>query len=1370
MKRKFLVFLISCFSFIGTINAAEAFHEGDIIKGRTSTNPRRAYKVCTDGNCLDRSLYLHKITEGTFQNSNRSEDDLIRGGDTTRIVCLDAGLQGMATNGNTDLIVKKVFTYDSPLLLDRMFLYIMNANRSDAQGGNYSYYSRVVAARALQSVSVYYSNFNVLKGSSYFDAEEVDMQAYANMAALWLTVDSKEDPSFYKFVNEIFGPLDTYNNDNYIDTDHDGKVDLQDIENHLVGWRVRDDNAKFAGSTTRTNVAIDVSPQSNTGPNHITLQDYDGQKIIDDARFLFKSAIIYSMDPARVETNHSYVTSSYSVIRPETTITIDDSTAEKNVISLREMFGKAGKKYIDLASCKGKDLLEFQIVFHNLGENNDRPVYIYQHIDDQQFDFEGPLYISLTNDGKNLKIVDSFDDLRDYIKANETVMYVEDSKSEEHVSKITFYRNLRRKRTVVLPGMVISSATIEYYMDNNLGEAALLVNSRDGEENYDPLVNQRFIIGNYDHVYGGNKPVKPEIPTDALYSPPSNPIPSVEEEKDKSKITAEVTYKCEKHTCEITTDSNGKKKYYGEHGVPVDESTYNRECFVCSRPSKTDDNYRGIDGRIISIAQWEKECKCITTGKYLYDDDGILKAVRKTYYSYENQLHELDETEVYRYPEGHVKAGEIIPDDELKSIRYDINKQCNECLTPSESNDGLWHDDEGQPTDEATYKKQCTSCEDMITNKSDPIKDPNFKNYLKQCCRTNHNNDGSSNIEKKSVIRKCDAAKAANDQKGIEKWCELSKYCSICDGTKSVPRACTEFSDTNLVNCANNADAVIKDSDKVKTCIIDYVDENNNSYQYTQGGTNKDNPYCKIYCKEDYKFGLPTGKWTESGKKFTITVDMSGTKSCYTDKINTEQFIADINYLESQIMAGDISSTDIARRYDTAVKYYNYCTEPKGNWENKMDFSNQDIYVKYDENYVGLVNSDDKTGTIKLSLLDSTNKQYDSKFWYCTGNDVNEGYNECINGSSYTNASNIPNKINIKYDCSGNNCTLRDGVKVPYLSLNKVTYASSKSTQTGTYAPPVTFATKALSGTIELWDKVQKECSNKETGCNYERLSSAITVATGNLVEDDGTGNYKVVTDKVGDLPVQLNRTKGAYKFEVLFKGIGQYFNEYSGATKTYGRLLGDQSAVQLISNNNPFEGNYYCAYVVNCPNCGYKCVPNPEKGLTCSTEPTCNGGKCSTSCYPNCIYDSSNSNLENNNRGFNFSARQYSDNNINPNDRQLGSNLSNSKGQKFISEVTKSAGTKVEYEITLNQELINVIRDYNQKQQANGGYANTNMTCTSVSSDSNKEYTYMKCSSNFLKQLMNDEKFSRYIKVSAVSGAYTEPVDPKNNIGPAYR
>ena len=115
--------------------------------------------------------------------------------------------------------------------------------------------------------------------------------------------------------------------------------------------------------------------------------------------------------------------------------------------------------------------------------------------------------------------------------------------------------------------------------------------------------------------------------------------------------------------------------------------------------------------------------------------------------------------------------------------------------------------------------------------------------------------------------------------------------------------------------CDGDAIATVKAPDKIKSCVINNVDDADNSYQYTSG---VDNKYCKVYCKEDYaKIQLePVVKDIKCGSYFKLTSRIEGSKSCYTGgetdasarngekSIDKDQYIQDVIDAQKTMIEG----------------------------------------------------------------------------------------------------------------------------------------------------------------------------------------------------------------------------------------------------------------------------------------------------------------------------------------------------------------------------------------------------------------------------------------------------------------------------------
>jgi hypothetical protein len=121
--------------------------------------------------------------------------------------------------------------------------------------------------------------------------------------------------------------------------------------------------------------------------------------------------------------------------------------------------------------------------------------------------------------------------------------------------------------------------------------------------------------------------------------------------------------------------------------------------------------------------------------------------------------------------------------------------------------------------------------------------------------------------------------------------------CKIfCASKIKVVKDCTELGDADMWNDNwlendtssndNTTAGSITASDKITKCILNKTDDADNSYHLIEenGGVSSDNPYCQVYCKEDYALLKFSGiKTTSSGRYFRIRGLINSTKSCYTD-------------------------------------------------------------------------------------------------------------------------------------------------------------------------------------------------------------------------------------------------------------------------------------------------------------------------------------------------------------------------------------------------------------------------------------------------------------------------------------------------------
>ena len=133
-----------------------------------------------------------------------------------------------------------------------------------------------------------------------------------------------------------------------------------------------------------------------------------------------------------------------------------------------------------------------------------------------------------------------------------------------------------------------------------------------------------------------------------------------------------------------------------------------------------------------------------------------------------------------------------------------------------------------------------------------------------------------------------------------------------CDPTSTLPNICEDGlePDEETGNVEYEfREAYNAESGKynIKKCLLskNSKDKAGNEYklkddEYAQMVS--DNDYCEVKCKEDYIFGVPYKKSTESGRYFQISVSLKGEQDCYTTKLNYKKYTEDIVKKQKEIL------------------------------------------------------------------------------------------------------------------------------------------------------------------------------------------------------------------------------------------------------------------------------------------------------------------------------------------------------------------------------------------------------------------------------------------------------------------------------------
>lgn len=127
------------------------------------------------------------------------------------------------------------------------------------------------------------------------------------------------------------------------------------------------------------------------------------------------------------------------------------------------------------------------------------------------------------------------------------------------------------------------------------------------------------------------------------------------------------------------------------------------------------------------------------------------------------------------------------------------------------------------------------------------------------------------------------------------------------------PKCCEDPNDTEsemLIDEMYKFDGLVTDNpfeihgikeDDIKKCFVDKIDSGvteikddaGNSYglKANDGTTFEHNEYCKVNCREDYSFYLPTAKRVNAGRYFTFQAKLAqANKQCFTSRIDKDKF------------------------------------------------------------------------------------------------------------------------------------------------------------------------------------------------------------------------------------------------------------------------------------------------------------------------------------------------------------------------------------------------------------------------------------------------------------------------------------------------
>ncbi len=775
---------------------------------------------------------------------------------------------------------------------------------------------------------------------------------------------------------------------------------------------------------------------------------------------------------------------------------------------------------------------------------------------------------------------------------------------------------------------------------------------------------------------------------------------------------------------------------------------------------------------------WPGDCECEKvdgeyTGKYIVTKEVDGKTVTETF-DYDDPR--AKETDHYTCPD---------------------SSTCHKTYTCEKIGDEYYGDaskhPDGKPVDYETFKDECLHvCETPEESGTD--------HYY---CKEITPDTGGEICSKEEYVEDClcpDLKEKCDENPNGPECDEYHDKCPNCNAVVSLPSTCNDFdtessliggiSDINKKSTSCNPDANL-----IKSCVIDSHDQTGTSYEALN--ELKDNPYCKVWCEEDYKFTVPTARYSQSGGYFTLSAKISGTRSCYVsgsanpdEPIDEESFNKDLSDVSKQLVeayneyskyvaaasvansnseeyhfsyqtynesgassglaAGSLVGTkaefessasslkskieELVNKQQLIINQFNSCTS---GWTNDMKFDPVISYT-YNEDYQNLVDGTFDMKNKEAEVISNT---------YCTG-ETNAEY-ECTSGAVNASDNQVPNDPSLvktkKYvSCDVNGCSADHEA-----SVYTTKWVKKVKTNAATFSPNAEFSTYTQYGTIRV---KAPECTTRKD-CLWTRLP------------DDA-------------LPVPLRENKGVFPFKLSFANIGQSNSKTGEDSDVLGRLIDNEdgnnkksvlteyvklrpsSKCSLNENESgpdtiePMSDSYVCAYVNNCPSCVFKCA-----GDNCSyDEDECPDGNCNVSCKT-CIFDGEKNN---------FTFRTVTLNNLFPNScdenpdscREEGYNWTTDKAKKTIAEIQETgdnAYVEAEYSYHLNRTTMQETRKYDK---AVGTYANT-VTDTGDNALSCEQVTYngidysVKCTSKFLEE--GNGKYFEEVKRNTEFKLWTE-------------
>ncbi len=206
------------------------------------------------------------------------------------------------------------------------------------------------------------------------------------------------------------------------------------------------------------------------------------------------------------------------------------------------------------------------------------------------------------------------------------------------------------------------------------------------------------------------------------------------------------------------------------------------------------------------------------------------------------------------------------------------------------------------------------------------IDDCSCEDLKNACIATGNLNSDECQEFKEADCGECSWLETVCEINPSDPQCNDDKLLEICDATcdttfSSFFACCDDSDDHLLISQSDDKEVEIKGPTENYACFVSKVDaqcqgDDPNSADCTEVPgvkDQKDNPYtsieqfenkyCTVSCKEDYAMTMPTAKLVNAGRYFTFKAKVDGTKVCFTNTIQRDQYHKDILAAQEALIA-----------------------------------------------------------------------------------------------------------------------------------------------------------------------------------------------------------------------------------------------------------------------------------------------------------------------------------------------------------------------------------------------------------------------------------------------------------------------------------